>query len=171
MRTLRLFSLLALSILPWGMGHAGTACAASVQGVAAERAGGEGTGAGRAAIAVAAEAKSGRFLHEVIRASAAHEKSLRNLLRAARTLPSWVRNMVSSPRYVSGASKAVMVEGVPYELFAACLARYCDQSRLRILFSPDGRQAWLVVEDRDLGEVVLGDPPAAALPLLREPGL
>lgn len=121
--------------------------------------------------ALCEEAKSGRYLQEILKISPAHDKSLRDLLRVARTLPPWVRNMATDPRYVSGASEAVQVEGVPRELFGACLAGRCPESRLRVLFSTDGKVAWVLIADRTLGELVLGNPPEAAMELLRKPGL
>lgn len=121
--------------------------------------------------AFAAEAQSGRFLQQVVGSSEKHEKNLQALLRGARSLPSWVRNMISNPRYVSGASRAVTVDGKPAELFGACLAGKCGQSRLRVLFSPEGDALSLRVEDAQLGEVLLGAPSQAALSQLRLPGI
>jgi hypothetical protein len=121
--------------------------------------------------AFAAEAQSGRFLQQVVGSSGKHEKNLQALLRGARSLPSWVRNMISNPRYVSGASRAVTVDGKPAELFGACLAGKCGQSRLRVLFSPEGDALSLRVEDAQLGEVLLGAPSEAALSQLRLPGI
>ncbi|WP_165214737.1 Ivy family c-type lysozyme inhibitor [Affinirhizobium pseudoryzae] len=119
----------------------------------------------------AAEAKSGRFLQEVISSSTAHEQSLRQLLQGERGLPSWVRNMLSRPRYVSGASQAVIVDGTAMELFAACLAKQCPDSHMRVLFLPDGKVVALRAADKILGEVVLGNPSAEALSQLRREGL
>jgi hypothetical protein len=121
--------------------------------------------------AFAAEAQSGRFLQQVVGNSEKHEKTLQALLRGARSLPSWVRNMLSNPRYVSGASRAVTVDGKPAELFGACLAGKCAQSRLRVLFSPEGDALSLRVDDAQLGEVLLGSPSEAALSQLRLPGI
>lgn len=121
--------------------------------------------------AVAAEAKSGRFLHEVLASSKVHEQNLRKLLQGERGLPSWVRNMLSRPRYVSGASQAVTVDGVAMELFGACLAKHCPDSQLRVLFLPDGKVVALRVTDKTLGQVVLGKPSADALSQLRREGL
>lgn len=119
----------------------------------------------------AAEAKSGRFLHEVVASSKVHEQSLRHLLQGERGLPSWVRNMLSRPRYVSGASQAVTVDGMSMELFGACLAKQCPDSHLRVLFLPDGKVVALRVADKVLGEVVLGKPSTEALSQLRREGL
>lgn len=120
---------------------------------------------------LAAEAKSGRFLHEVIASSKGHEESLRQLLQGKRGLPSWVRNMISRPRYVSGASEAVIVDGRSMELFGACLAQQCSDSHLRVLFLPDAQIVGLRVADKTLGEVVLGKPSGEALSQLQREGL
>jgi hypothetical protein len=123
------------------------------------------------AAAYAVEASSGRFLHEVVASSPAHQKSLRELLRGARSLPPWVRNMVSTPRYVAGALRALSVDGKPMELFAACLPRHCDDSRVRVLFTPDGKAVGMRVEDGKLGIVVFGDVTDAVRNALSTPGL
>lgn len=119
----------------------------------------------------AQEAKSGRFLHEVVANSPDYQKSLRELLRSARSLPPWARNMVTTPRYVSGASRAVTVDGQPMESFGACLAKQCEESRLRVLFTPQGKAVALRVIDSKLGMVVVGQPSDAALVELASPGL
>ncbi|MCO5731012.1 Ivy family c-type lysozyme inhibitor [Rhizobium sp. SSA_523] len=113
----------------------------------------------------------GRFLQQVLKTSPTHEESLRALLHGARGLPSWVRNMLSNPRYVSGASQAVTVDGQAMELFSACLAGQCAASQLRLLFLSDGKALALRVADHSLGEVVLGQPSSAALAQLRRAGL
>ena len=121
--------------------------------------------------ALAEQAASGRYLHDVVATSPAHEKNLRSLLRGTRTLPSWVRNMVSVPRYVSGGSKGVSIDGQPMELFGACLAGRCPQNHLRILFSEGGAIAGMRIVDEKLGEVVLGSPSADALAALKRDGI
>ncbi|MGN7291998.1 Ivy family c-type lysozyme inhibitor [Rhizobium sp. SAFR-030] len=121
--------------------------------------------------ALAEQATSERYLHDVVATSPVHEKNLRSLLRGTRTLPSWVRNMVSVPRYVSGGSKAVNIDGKPMELFGACLARRCPQNHLRILFSEGGAIAGMRIVDEKLGEVVLGSPSADALAALKRDGI
>jgi Inhibitor of vertebrate lysozyme (Ivy) len=120
--------------------------------------------------AAAEEARSGRFLHEVIAASPAHQKSLRTMLRGARSLPPWVRNMISTPRYVAGASRAVTVDGRSMELFAACLPRHCEDSRVRVLFTPEGQLVGLRIEDGKLGIVEIGDVSEMARDALSAPG-
>lgn len=121
--------------------------------------------------ACGAEAQSGRFLQQVVAGSESHQSNLQALLRGARSLPSWVRNMLSTPRYVSGASRAVTVDGKPAELFGACLAGKCAQSRLRVLFLPEGKALSLRVDDAQLGEVLLGSPSEDALKALSLPGI
>jgi Inhibitor of vertebrate lysozyme (Ivy) len=119
----------------------------------------------------AADAKSGRYLHEVIAASQPHQKSLRDMLRSTRSLPPWIRNMVSTPRYVAGASRAVTVDGQLMELFSACLPRHCDDSKIRALFTAEGKAIGLRIEDEKLGIVVLGDVSQMAGNALSTPGL
>lgn len=116
-------------------------------------------------------AESGRFLHEVLGRSEVHRETLLKMFRATRRLPNWVRNMVAMPRYVSGASMAVVVDGTSMELFGACLAGQCPQNHMRLLFSPDGKTALMRIEDAQMGEILLGEPSAQALAELSRPGL
>ncbi|MCJ8508213.1 inhibitor of vertebrate lysozyme family protein [Rhizobium lemnae] len=119
----------------------------------------------------AEEAKSGRFLHEVVAASQAHRESLQQLLRKTQRLPPWVRNMITNPLYVSGASTAVTIAEKPFELFGACLVKLCPQSHLRILFTPQGKIASMRIVDEKMGEIVLGEPDADQLLQLSKPGI
>ncbi len=121
--------------------------------------------------ATATDMKPGRFLQPVVGSSPVYEKSLRDLLRSARTLPAWVRNMVSNPRYVSGASEVVTVDGRPMELFGACPPRQCTEAHMRVLFDPEGKAMALLVQDPALGEIVVGKASPEALLQLRRAGI
>ncbi len=79
-------------------------------------------------LSAAEEAKSGRFLHEIVASSQPHRESLQQLLRKTQRLPPWVRNMITNPLYVSGASTAVTIAEKPFELFGACLVRLCPKA-------------------------------------------
>lgn len=128
-------------------------------------------GIGMANSVAAEEAKSGRFLHEVIQSSKTHRDSLQQLIRKTQRLPPWVRNMITTPLYVSGASTAVTLAGKPFELFGACLVRHCPQSHMRMLFTPDGKIASVRIVDEKMGEILLGTPDADALLQLSKPGI
>ncbi|WP_137135458.1 Ivy family c-type lysozyme inhibitor [Rhizobium sp. FKY42] len=119
----------------------------------------------------AEEVKSGRFLHEVVASSQAHRESLQQMLRKTQRLPPWVRNMITNPLYVSGASTAVTIAEKPFELFGACLVRLCPQSHLRILFTPQGKIVSMRVVDEKMGEIIMGEPDADQLLQLSKPGI
>lgn len=122
-------------------------------------------------LSAAEEAKSGRFLHEVVASSQAHRESLQQLLRKTQRLPPWVRNMITNPLYVSGASTTVTIAEKPFELFGACLVRLCPKSHLRILFTPQGKIVSMRVVDEKMGEILLGEPDADQLLHLSKPGI
>ncbi|UJW76395.1 Ivy family c-type lysozyme inhibitor [Rhizobium sp. SL42] len=101
---------------------------------------------------------SGNFLPAVIASSAPHRESLVALIKGKQGLPSWVRNMVRQPRYVALASKQVEVAGKPMQVFEACEAKRCEESRIRVLYSADGKRAVLRASDVKLGEKIFGQP-------------
>ncbi|MFC3163625.1 Ivy family c-type lysozyme inhibitor [Ciceribacter thiooxidans] len=104
---------------------------------------------------------SGNFLPQVIAASAPHREALETLLRGRRGLPPWIRAMVSRPKYVALASKRVTVDGKAMQLFSACEAGRCAESRLRALFSADGKRVTVYIRDARQGHLVFGDPTPA----------
>lgn len=122
-------------------------------------------------LSAAEEAKSGRFLHEIVASSQPHRESLQQLLRKTQRLPPWVRNMITNPLYVSGASTAVTIAEKPFELFGACLVRLCPKSHLRILFTPQGKIVSMRIVDEKMGEILLGEPDADQLLQLSKPGI
>lgn len=117
----------------------------------------------------AAEPLSGNFLAAVIATSEPHRDSLSALLKGRRGLPSWVRNMVSQPRYVSLASQEVRVGDRPMQLFAACDPGQCPTSALRLLFSADGTHVVARIIDGKAGTQLLGMPSAAEVVVLERP--
>lgn len=116
-------------------------------------------------------ARSGRFLHEVLRTSEVHRETLLRAIRTERNLPNWVRNMVSAPLYVSGASASVMIDDQQMEAFAACRAGECSDSHLRVLFTSTGKFIALRAADKMMGEIVIGSPSPQALAELSKTGL
>lgn len=117
------------------------------------------------------ETLEGNYLFDVLKRSPVHAETLAGLLRGERALPPWVRNMVARGTYVAGASTAVTVNGQAMELFTACEAHNCADSQVKVLFSADGRQAFLRVVDKKQGQIYLGDPsPEEKAPLMK-PGL
>lgn len=119
--------------------------------------------------ATAAEPLSGNFLAAVIATSEPHRDSLIALLKGRRGLPSWVRNMVSQPRYVALASQEVSVGDRPMQLFAACDPVDCPTSAIRLLFSADGAHVVARIVDGKAGTQLLGMPSAAELVALERP--
>lgn len=101
---------------------------------------------------------SGNFLPTVLAASEPHRESLQALIKGKPGIPFWLRNMIRQPRYVALASKKVDVAGKPMQLFEACEAKRCDDSRLRVLYSVDGKRAVLRISDTKLGEKLFGEP-------------
>nr|WP_284739540.1 Ivy family c-type lysozyme inhibitor [Rhizobium sp. CG5] len=110
---------------------------------------------------------SGNFLADVIATSEPHRDSLTALLKGRRGLPSWVRNMVSQPRYVALASERFDIAGQAMQRFRACQPGRCEASRIWVLYSADGKRAVARVVDEGLGETLFGDPSVAELAALR----
>jgi hypothetical protein len=108
-------------------------------------------------------ALSGNFLPAVLQASVPHRDSLTGLIKGKPGLPSWVRNMIRQPRYVALASKQVEVAGRPMQVFEACEAKRCEESRIRVLYSADGRRAVLRLSDVKLGDKIFGQPSAGEM--------
>ncbi len=104
---------------------------------------------------------SGNFLPEVIASSSPHRDALEKLLRGRRGLPPWIRGMVARPKYIALASKSVAVEGKEMQLFSACEAGRCAESRLQALFSADGKRVTVYIRDTRQGHLVFGDPTPA----------
>ncbi len=106
---------------------------------------------------------SGNFLPAVLAASEPHRESLQALIKGKPGIPFWLRNMVRQPRYVALASKKVDVAGKPMQLFEACEAKRCDDSRVRVLYSADGKRAVLRISDTKLGDKLFGEPSVGEL--------
>lgn len=108
-----------------------------------------------------AKGLSGNFLPQVIASSPPHREALEKLLRGRRGLPPWIRAMVSRPKYIALASKSVTVDGKAMQLFSACEAGRCAESRLHALFSADGKRVTVYIHDARQGHLVFGDPTPA----------
>ncbi|MHA7970111.1 Ivy family c-type lysozyme inhibitor [Rhizobium sp. CAU 1783] len=106
---------------------------------------------------------SGNFLPALVAGSEPHRAALETLIKGRPGLPPWVRNMIRQPRYVALASTRVETGGVAMQLFTACEAGRCEESRISVLFSADGKRAVARIVDRKLGEKLLGDPSAEEL--------
>jgi hypothetical protein len=101
------------------------------------------------------------FLFDVVK-KPAYSRSLTSLLQGAGGMPNWTRNLVS-PRgdYVGSPVDYVTVGGTRYELFNACKAHECDSSRVEVMFSPNGTQAWAGVYEAGKPITWLGAPSPA----------
>lgn len=113
----------------------------------------------------------GRYLNQVMATSQHHKKSVADLLRGKRGLPTWARNLANTGQYVAGVSRMVTLPEGEFELFSACSPRQCTTSHLKLLFTPDGTKAWFWSTDPKTGDVALGMPSAAQLQLLQQPGI
>ena len=101
------------------------------------------------------------YLFDVIK-KPAYARALTSLLQGAPGLPSWTRKLLS-PRgdYVGSPVAYVTVAGTRYELFNACKAHDCDSSRVEVMFSPNGAQAWAGVYEAGRPITWLGAPTPA----------
>ncbi len=100
----------------------------------------------------------------------AYARSLRGLLQGARGLPGWTRNLLSARgNYVGTPAEYVTVEGTQYELFNACKAHECADSRFEVMFSPGGTQAWAGVYESGRPIIWLGAPSPAQQAAIKGP--
>jgi hypothetical protein len=118
-----------------------------------------------------AKAQSGRYLNLVLRDSPIHRATMLGLVRGKQNVPFWVRGIVSNPVYVSGASQQVEINGRSFELFSACSPKVCADSNLKLLFTADGKAAWLRILDPATGERFFGEPSPDQRLLLEKSGL
>ncbi len=98
------------------------------------------------------------YLFDVIK-KPAYARALTGLLKGARDLPDWTRRLLN-PRgdYVAAPADYVTIEGIRYELFSACKPHACSDSRVEVMFAPNGAQAWAGVSDDGKPITWLGAP-------------
>lgn len=121
--------------------------------------------------APAAPAIGNRALNHVVATSPEHRQALVALLRGRRDMPEWVRSIITNARYVTGVSRVVALPQGAFELFGACDPRNCQNSHIRILFSPDGKTVWARLVDPKDGQQLLGEPGADQIRVLMLPGI
>jgi Inhibitor of vertebrate lysozyme (Ivy) len=98
------------------------------------------------------------YLFDVIK-KPAYARSLKGLLQSTKDLPFWTPNLLSTRGdYVGTPVDYVTVGGVKYELFNACKPHQCDDSRVEVMFAPNGAQAWAGVYQDGKPIIWLGAP-------------
>ena len=101
------------------------------------------------------------YLTDAIKNSA-YARSLSNLLKGSRDLPSWTKQTLKvSGDYVGDPMVSSTVDGIRYELFTACKPHDCSDSLLEVMFTPNGAQAWAAFAETGKPILFLGAPSAA----------
>lgn len=106
---------------------------------------------------------AGVYLYDLIK-KPTYARSLKALLKDAKEpdFPFWLPNLLSTRGdYVSGPVDYVTVEGVTYGMINACKPHQCDDSRIEVMFAPNGTQAWGGVYQFGKPITWLGTPSAA----------
>jgi hypothetical protein len=98
------------------------------------------------------------YLADVIKLPA-YASALTKLLRSARGLPEWTREL-ARPRgdYVGVPLELATIGATTYELFNACKPHECADSRVEVMFAPDGARAWAGVYEDGKPITWLGAP-------------
>ncbi len=82
------------------------------------------------------------YLFDVIQ-KPPYARALKRLLDHAGNLPSWTRQVLKRKgNYVTDILTYAAVGGTTYEVFLGCQPHNCDESKLAVMFAPDGAQAW-----------------------------
>jgi hypothetical protein len=84
------------------------------------------------------------YLSDLIK-KPAYARSLKALLKDAKEpdFPFWLPALLSTRGdYVSAPVEYVTIGGTSYGLINACKPHQCDDSRIEVMFAPNGTQAW-----------------------------
>src|SRR5262249_37668082 len=99
-----------------------------------------------------------------------YARALTVLLKDARGLPQWTRNLTSTRgNYVGTPVEYVSLAGVTYEMFNACKPHECSDSRVEVMFAPNGTQFWAGAYEGDNPIVWLGVPSVAQQEAMKGP--
>ena len=109
------------------------------------------------------------YLFDVIK-KPAYARALTSLLQGARGLPEWTRSLTAARGdYVGVPAEYVTIGGTRYELFNACKPHDCADSRVEVMFAPNGAQAWAGVYETGKPIVWLGAPSPAQQKAMERP--
>ncbi len=109
----------------------------------------------------AAVAANDTYLTDAIK-TPSYLRALTNLLKSSRNLPTWTKQVLkTSGDYVGTPVVYSTVDGTRYELFNTCKPHDCSDSKLEVIFSPGGAQAWGAFMEKGKSISYLGAPSPA----------
>ncbi|MGR6466495.1 Ivy family c-type lysozyme inhibitor [Rhizobium sp. PAMB 3182] len=111
---------------------------------------------------------AGQNLGEVLDKSEARRKVVEKLRYGIPGLPSWARYFIRRNDYVSTPSEEVEIGGTKYQLFHTCQPGNCAGMQMHILFSADGKQAWMRLFEKGKPDIFLGEPDEGQKKVLSE---
>jgi hypothetical protein len=109
------------------------------------------------------------YLSDMIK-KPAYARALKSLLDHAGNLPTWTGEVLKPKGdNVEGPVTYASIDGTVYESFSNCESQNCSESRLEVMFAPDGAQAWGAFVNRwPLSYVYLGAPSEAQQAMLKK---
>jgi hypothetical protein len=108
--------------------------------------------------ATAAGAQDGPYLFELLK-KPDYLRSYRSILHGAEQREVWLTSARGTPDGPSTPSRTIVLSGKRYTLASVCKAHECDEYRLFLLFSENGKQAWGLLRRGD-DQTFLGAPDA-----------
>lgn len=98
-----------------------------------------------------------------------YARSSKSLIDHAGKLPNWTRDLLTGNdvTYNSSPAELAAIQGITYEVFTVCVKEFnCTDTRLIVMFAPNGAQAWgVVVHEGTM--YYLGAPSDAQLVVMR----
>jgi hypothetical protein len=108
------------------------------------------------------------YLFDVIK-KPGYAQASKVLLDHAGKLPGWTREVLLGQKasYTSGPVVRAVIYGTTYEVFTVCTKEYsCTDTRLVVMFAPNGTQAWgVLVQEGAMS--YLGGPSDAQLAVMK----
>lgn len=111
---------------------------------------------------------AGQNLGEVLDKSEARRNAAEKLRFGIPGLPSWARYFIRRNDYVSTPSEEVEIGGAKYQLFHTCQPGNCSGMQMHILFSADGKTAWMRLYQKGKPDIFLGEPDEGQKKVLME---
>lgn len=108
------------------------------------------------------------YLFDVLKKKT-YARSSKNLVDHAGKLPDWTRDLLTGNdvTYNSSPAELTAIQGITYEVFSVCVKEFsCTDTRLIVMFAPNGAQAWGVVVHEG-AMYYLGAPSDAQLVVMR----
>jgi Inhibitor of vertebrate lysozyme (Ivy) len=114
------------------------------------------------AILIVLPAAADEFLFDAMK-KPAQKKAWADMMRGAKDLPHWLGQIGHGGNYVAAPATSGTIGDAPaiYSFYHACETHNCADSKLEIVFSPDGSHAFGMLVEGDKPPRWFGAPDAA----------